>query len=324
MTRRELIVLTATVAIAPDWPRLVRAQQHVTIGYLTPRGENEDTFTEDAFRSGLAEAGFLPGQNLDIEYRRSGGQYDQLVAHAADLVRRKVSVIAAAGTVSGRVAKTATATIPVVFITADDPVENGLVASLNRPGGNVTGVSMVSAELRPKMLQLLTELVPQTRLVHVLANPGNESAEIQTREIKTAARAIGLQLELHLVHTAGEIDSIFETFSKDSALLVVNDPFLTSRRHQIAELSARHHVPGVFPWREYVQAGGLMSYGSNPSDGYHQAGIIAGRILKGEKPTDLPVQQPTRFELAINLRTAKALGLTVPPALVAGADELVE
>jgi len=325
MRRRDFFSLTAGAAVA-DWPQFASAQQQPVIGYLSPRGKNEDTFTEDAFREGLAELGFVPSRNVTIEYRRTGGQYDRLVAEAADLVRRQVSAIVAAGTASGRIAKAATSTIPVVFVTADDPVDNALVASLNRPGGNVTGASMVSAELRPKMLQMLTELVPQAKLVHVLANPNNASFEIQTREIRTAAGAIGLQLELHMAPTASDIDAIFAKFPqrKDGALLVASDPFLTSRRSQIAELAVRHGMPGVYPWREYVQAGGLMSYGSKPTEGYRLAGMTTGRILKGEKPADLPVQQPTRFELVINLKTAKALGLTIPPALIARADELIE
>jgi putative ABC transport system substrate-binding protein len=325
MQRREFIVLLGGTAAA--WPLVARAQQSAmpVIGFLGVNSASEWQTYVAAFQKGLGEAGLLEGQNVRIKYLWAEGRYDRIPALAADLVQRQVAVIAAAGTISARSAKAATSTIPIVFVSADDPVDNGLVSSLNRPGGNVTGASMVSAELRPKMLQLLYELAPQTKLIHMLANPNNNSIELQTQETKAAAEAAGLQFQLHKVATPGEIDAAFAKFSdQGGALLVASDPFLNARHIQIAALAARYAVPGVYPWREFVTDGGLMSYGSILADGYRQAGYYTGRILKGDKPADLPVLQPTRLELIINLKTAKTLGLTVPLPLLGRADEVIE
>jgi putative ABC transport system substrate-binding protein len=325
MRRRDFIGLTAGAAVA--WPLATRAQPAAmpVVGFVrsTTLADAKDLVT--AFRQGLAETGYTDGQNVTVEYRWADGDYTRVPALAADLIRRQVLVIAAGGTGTARDAKAATTTIPIVFVTADDPVDNGLVGSLNRPGGNVTGVSLVSAELRPKMFQLLRELVPQAKLIHMLSNPNNASIEIQTKETKAAAAAAGFQLKVQTASTPDEIDAAFAKFSQErGALLVASDPFLTGRHRQIAALSVRHAIPGVYPWREFAQAGGLMSYGSSLFDGYRQVGVYTGRILKGEKPGDLPVQQPTKFELVINLKTAKALGLDVPPTMLTRADEVIE
>ena len=323
MQRRKFIAL---IGASAAWPRAARAQQAVpVIGFLGANSLVTWQKHVNAFQDGLKEAGFVEGRNVAIEYRWADGRYDRMPALAAELASRQLSVIAAAGTVSARGAQAATSTTPIVFVTADDPVDNGLVGSLNRPGANITGVSLVSAELRPKMLQMLHELVPQAKLVHMLANPNNASIEIQTKETKAAADAAGLQLQVHKVSAPGEIDAAFAQFSEaGKALLVASDPFLTSRLSQITALATRYAVPAVYPWREFVLAGGLMSYGAILSDGYRQAGIYAGRILKGEKPQNLPVQQSTKFEMLINLKTAKALGLTVPAGLLVAADEVIE
>jgi ABC-type uncharacterized transport system substrate-binding protein len=243
-----------------------------------------------------------------------------------DLVNLHVSVIAVAGTPIIREAKAATTTIPIVFVTADDPVEHGLVGSLNRPGGNITGVTMASAELRPKMLQLLKELVSHANLVHMLVNPNNSSMEIQTREAQAAARALGLDLQIVMARAPNEIDAAFQTLAgqKAAALMVASDPFFTSRRNQIVALAARYAVPAIYPWREFVLAGGLISYGSSNADGYRRLGVYVGRVLGGIKPQDLPIQLPTNFELVFNLKTAKSLGLQVPDRMLVAADEVID
>ncbi len=323
MQRRKFIAL---IGASAAWPFAARAQPVVpVIGFLGANSLVTWQKHVNAFQDGLKEVGFVQGRNVEIEYRWADGRYDRMAALAAELAGRQLSVIAAAGTISARSAQAATSTTPIVFVTADDPVDNKLVGSLNRPGANITGVSLVSAELRPKMLQMLHELVPQAKLVHMLANPNNASIEIQTRETKAAADAAGLQLQVHKVSAPDEIDAAFAQFSEASkALLVASDPFLTSRLSQITSLAARYAVPAVYPWREFVLAGGLMSYGAILSDGYRHAGIYTGRILKGEKPQNLPVQQSTKFEMLINLKTAKALGLNMPAGLLVAADEVIE
>ena len=324
MKRRDFIRLSAGAVAA--WPLTALAQTAMpVVGFVRSTTFADATVLVTAFRKGLAETAYIEGQNVAIEFRWADGDYRRVPALAADLVRRQVAVIAAGGTGTGRDAKAATSTIPVVFVTADDPVDNGLVGSLNRPGGNVTGVSLVSAELRPKMFQLLRELVPQAKLIHMLSNPDNASIDIQTKETKAAADAAGLQLHVQTARTPGEIDAAFVKFSQQpGALLVASDPFLTGRHAQIAALAMRYAIPGIYPWREFAEAGGLMSYGSSLADGYRQLGVYVGRILKGEKPGDMPVQQPTKFELVINLKTAKAFGIDVPPSMLTRADEVIE
>jgi putative ABC transport system substrate-binding protein len=266
------------------------------------------------------------GQNVAIEYRWAENQYDRLPALAADLVRRRVAVIVTGGTPAALAAKAATTTIPIVFGTAGDPVALGLVASLNRPGGNVTGVANLGAELTPKQLQLLRELVPNAARFGVLADPDFPASQSTIAELLAAARTLGLQLIIAYARTDSDLEPAFATFSQQhvGAILVGNSTLYNRRMEQLAALAARHGLPANFPWREYALAGGLMSYGSSLGYGYQQLGIYTGRILKGEKPADLPVQQVTKINLAINLKTAKALGLTVPPALLARADEVIE
>jgi putative ABC transport system substrate-binding protein len=308
------------------WPRVVRAQQPSmpVVGFLNSGSESPP---HAAFREGLKEAGFVDGQNVAIEFRWAEGQYDRLPALAADLVRRKVAVIVAGGGAhTALAAKEATATIPIVFSFGSDPVKFGLVPSLNRPGGSMTGVSFFAAELEAKRLGLLHELVPQATIVAALVNPANANAVNQTSELNEAARKLGLRL--HVLSATGEKDfeaALARVLSlKAGALHVASDPAFYARRQQLVALVARHAVPAIYEWREFAQAGGLASYGTSIAEAYRQAGIYAGRILKGEKPADLPVVQTTRFEFAINLKTAKALGLDVSPVLLARADEVID
>jgi putative tryptophan/tyrosine transport system substrate-binding protein len=281
-----------------------------------------------AFHQGLSDTGYVEGQNLTIEYRWAEGSYDRLPALAADLVGRKVDlIVATGGDVSALAAKSATSTIPIVFTSiARDPVELGLVASLARPGGNVTGFSGLIIELSPKRVELLSELVPQARVIALLVNPSNPSTERAVRDVQEAARAKGLQLQVLKAGSESEIDAAFASLVQlhAAALVVAGDAFFASRRDQLAALASRHAVPAIYPLRQFAVAGGLISYGPSLIVIWRQTGIYAGRILKGAKPADLPVQQPTKFELVINLKTAKALGLTVPQSLLARADEVIE
>jgi putative ABC transport system substrate-binding protein len=276
-----------------------------------------------AFRQGLSETGYVEGQNVAIEYRWADDRYDRLPALAGDLVGRKVDVIAAFGNVAALAAKSATSMIPIVFSSGDDPVELGLVASLARPGGNLTGVSIQVNELMPKRLELLSELVPQARVIALLVNPNNTSVE---RMMQEAARTKGVQLLILKVSTESEIDAAFATLVElqTDALLVGADPFFTNRRDQLVALAARQAVPTIYEWREFAAAGGLISYGPSRTGTWRQVGVYAGKILKGAKPADLPVQQPTTFELVVNLNTAKGLGITLPPSILARADEVIE
>jgi putative ABC transport system substrate-binding protein len=272
------------------------------------------------------ESGYVDGQNVTIEYRWAEGHYDRLPALAADLVGRKVDVIATFAPSSALAAKGATSTIPIVFEVGIDPVATGLVASLARPGGNLTGVSIMVLELTPKRLELLSELVPQTEVIALLVNPNSSEAEPTIRDAKEAARAKGMRLEILMASTESGIDAAFVSLvqMRAGALVVGADPFFSSRREQLVALAARHAVPAIYALRDFAMVGGLISYGPSLTVVYHQVGVYVGKILKGAKPPDLPIEQPTRFELVVNLNTAKALGLTVPPSILARADEVIE
>jgi putative tryptophan/tyrosine transport system substrate-binding protein len=324
MKRREFITLLG--GAAASWPLAAHAQQPTmpVIGFLSSRTQTQAQYIISAFLLGLKDTGYSEGQNVAIEFRFAEGQNDRLPALAADLVRRQVAVIVAGGT-SGP-AKQATTTIPVVFTTGVDPVEVGLVASINRPGGNITGVSFYSGALSGKQLELLREIAPKSTEIGLLINPKAPASRPQANDAQAAIRAVGLQLQVLNASTEPEIETAFATLARipNSALLVSVDPFFDSRPDQLSTFAAQYRVPAVYNLREFVQAGGLMSYGASITDAYRQAGLYAGRILKGDKPGELPIQFPTKFELVINLKTAKALGLTVPPALLARADEVIE
>jgi putative ABC transport system substrate-binding protein len=327
MRRRDFITLIAgAVALRP---LVARAQQKAmpVIGFLSGSSAGPNAPFVAAFRQGLSETGYVEGQNLAVEYRWADGRYDRLPVMAADLVGHKVDLIAASGgPPSALAAKSATSTIPIVFVGGDDPVATGLVVSLARPGGNLTGVSMLTTELNSKRFELLSELVPQAGVIALLVNPNNSITERIIRDVQDAARAKGVHLLILKARTEGEIDAAFTTLVQlhADALMVGSDAFFTSRREQIVALVSRHAVPTIYEWREYAAAGGLISYGTSVTAVYRQLGIYAGKILKGAKPADLPVQQPTTFELVINLKTAKALGLTIPQSLLARADEVIE
>jgi putative ABC transport system substrate-binding protein len=326
LKRREFITLLGG---ATALPLAARAQQATlpVIGFISTRTSGDSAAAVAAFHQGLNEAGYGDGRNLAIEYRWAGGQYDRLPALAADLVRRKVSVIVAAGgDPAAQAAKTATAAIPIVFVTGTDPVNAGLVTSFNRPNGNLTGVHVFLVGLGAKRLGLLHDVVPKASLIAVLANPNLAPAGSELRDVQEAAGSLGLKVHVLRAGSEPEIDNAFATIMKvrADAVLVAADPFFTSRRDQIVSLAARYAIPAIYELREYAAAGGLMSYGPSLIDGYRQVGVYTGKILKGAKPGDLPVLQPTKLDLVINLKTAKALGLTIPPGVLAIADEVIE
>jgi len=329
MRRREFITPIGGAAVS--WPLAARAQQAAMplIGFLSGAspGLSPDTDRVSALSQGLTETGYFDGRNVAVEYRFAKGQYDQLPGLAADLVRRQVRVIVAADGAAALAAKAASATIPIVFRLAVDPVAAGLVPNLSRPGGNVTGVTTLNLEVGPKRLEFLHELVPTTSIMTALVNPTNASnAETLSKDLQATAQRLGLQLHILHASTDGDIDAAFETLIKLQAggLVIGTDPFFGTRDEKLAALALRYRVPAIYQWRGFVAAGGLMSYGGSFADSYRLAGVYTGRILKGERPANLPVQAPTKYELVINLKTAKALGLAVPQTLLATADEVIE
>jgi putative ABC transport system substrate-binding protein len=330
MRRREFIAFLggAGAAHAIHGPLAARAQQPAmpVIGLVSARSADDRQELLAAFHLGLKEAGFVEGQSVAIEYRWAHGRYDRLPAMAADLVQRRVAVIAALTTPAAVAAKAATTTIPIVFTTISDPVRTGLVASLSRPGGNATGATFLNVEVGPKLLELLHEVVPSATSIAALVNPTNPNAETRSTSLQAAARTLGLQVHVLNASTEHDIGRAFATLAQQrvGGLVIASDVFITTHGEQLAALALRHRLPAIFQTRALAVAGGLMSYGGSDADAYRQAGVYAGRILKGEKPADLPVQQTTKVELIINLKTAKALGLSVPLSLLGRADEVIE
>jgi putative tryptophan/tyrosine transport system substrate-binding protein len=327
MQRREFITLLGGAAAA--WPFPAHAQQPAmpVIGFMNAASAQSYTRHLSAFLKGLSETGYVDGQNVAIEYRWAEGKNDRMPAMVADLVHRQVAVIAATSTPAALAAKAATTTIPIVFETGGDPIRLGLVPSLSRPGGNVTGVTQTNVETTPKRLQLLHELVPTASIVALLINPTDPAiAETTTKDVQAAARALGLELHVLTASTESDLDGVFAKLTQLRAggLVIGTGTFFTGRSEQLGALTVRHAVPAVYDKREFALAGGLMSYGSDIRDSYHLAGVYTGRVLKGEKPANLPVQQATKVELLINLKTAKALGLNVPNTLIGRADEVIE
>jgi putative ABC transport system substrate-binding protein len=324
IVRRQFITLLGGAAA---WPLAARAQQATVpvIGFLNS-GSSAEQPSIEAFRQGLAETGYVDGRNVHIEYRWAEGRYERMPALAAELVEQRVTVIAALGTPAAPAAKAATATIPIVFRIGVDPVELGLVASFNRPGGNLTGVVSLNAELEAKRLEILHELVPTATSVALLVNPSSLNTEVITKNARAASSTYGLQLRVVEASTERDFDIAFASAAtlQVGALMIAADPFLANRSKSLAAASVRHRIPTMAADREFVTAGGLASYGSSGNDSYRLAGVFVGRVLKGDKPADLPVQQSTKIELTINLKTAKALGLTVPQTLLVAADEVIE
>jgi putative ABC transport system substrate-binding protein len=326
MKRRAFITLLGALAA---WPRAAWAQQPAmpVIGFLNSGSPAERAPFIAAFRQGLKETGYVEGQTAAIEYRFAEARYDRLPSLASDLVRRQVAVIAATGdTVSPLAAKGATTTIPIVFVVGSDPVKEGLVASFNRPGGNITGVSIISSALVSKQFELLHELVPQAAVVGILVNPSNPNVNLELSDLRSAAQTMGVQVSVLRASTESEIEGAFVTLMqlRADALLIAPDVFFLDQREQLVALAKHEAIPTIYTRREHAAIGGLMSYGADLADGYRQAGIYVGRILSGTKPTDLPVMQPTKYSLVINLKTAKALGLQIPDKLLALADEVIE
>jgi putative tryptophan/tyrosine transport system substrate-binding protein len=326
MRRREFIML---VAGAVSGPSAAQAQQSTmpVIGYLSSRSPGESDAVASAFRQGLAEAGYVIGQNVTVEYRWAEGHYDRLPALAAELIGLKVAaILAAGGPPSALAAKNATSTIPVIFSAADDPVGIGLVASLSRPGGNVTGMSVFNSALVAKRFGLLHELVPAAGTIAYLTNPANPSTKFEVRIAQEAAKTFGIDLQILNATNDQEVEAAFTRLAElhAGAIIVAGEPYFDSRRAAIVNLAAKYAVPASYGWRENVVLGGLLSYGTSLTDSYRNAGVYCGRVLKGEKPADLPVMQPTKFQMTINLKTAGTLGLTVPAALLTSADEVIE
>jgi putative ABC transport system substrate-binding protein len=328
MKRREFITLLGSAAAT--WPMVARAQQAAipVIGFLSSRSPGESASVVAAFRQGLRETGFIEGQNLGIAFRWAEGRYDKLPALASELVNLPVALLfAAGGPPSAFAAKGATSTIPVVFSAVADPVEIGLVPSLNQPGGNVTGMALFSASLGTKRLELMKELMPNAGVIGYLLNPADQmKSEIETKSVVAAAGALGIDVRILNAKSESELETVFAGLQgmRIRALVVSGEPFFDSQRERIVGLAARYAVTAIYAWREYVLAGGLMSYGTDLPESYRQAAIYAGRILKGEKPANLPVVQPTKFYLAVNAKTAKSLGIEVPPRLLGLADEVIE
>jgi ABC-type uncharacterized transport system substrate-binding protein len=329
MRRREFIALLGSAA-APSilWPLAARAQQAAMpmIGFLSSLSQAQTAHLVASFRRGAQEVGFVEGQNVAIEYRFADGAYDRLPAMAADLLRRPVTLIVAAAPPAALAAKTATTTIPIVFVVGVDPVAAGLVASFNRPGGNATGLTLITGPLGQKRLELLRELDPKASVIAMLVNPVSPDAAPELRDVQAAAQMNGLQLRTFNASTASELDAAFTSLAaqRPDGLLVGSDPFFVVRRQDIVAAAARLRLTAIYPFREFAETGGLLSYGTNIANAYREAGIYVGRILRGTKPQDLPVVQPTTFELILNIKAAKALGLTVPSMLLARADEVIE
>jgi putative tryptophan/tyrosine transport system substrate-binding protein len=325
LRRRDLIALFGAAA---GWPLAARGQPaaNPVIGFLNGASSDLSAHLVRPFHEGLGEAGFVDGRNVTIEFRWANGQYDRLPALAADLVRRQVTVIAATSTPTGLPAKAATSTIPIVFVTGSDPVELGLVASMNRPGGNLTGVTTLAVELGQKRMELLHELVPKATLIAALVNPTGPNLETVLRDLRGAARTLGLPL--HILHASSErdFDTVFANLAqlRAGALVIGTDTFFNSRSPQIAALTVRHAVPAIYQYREFAAAGGLLSYAGSITDAYRLAGVYTGRVLKGEKPADLPVQRSTKAELFVNRKTAKRLGITIPQSILLRADEVID
>ena len=326
MKRRDFITLLGGAAAA--WPHAVRAQQPAmpVVGFVHYASATTLVHLAESVRRGLKEGGYVEGQNVAIEYRWAEGHYDRLPALASDLVRRQVTVITAGGAVAAQAAKEATATIPVVFTSGADPVVSGLVESLSRPGGNLTGVSLLAAEMATKRLELIRDLMPKARTVAMMINPTFPGAESEMAQVEAAGRTIRMQIHGARATIPSDIDAALAAFNqlRVDAFIVGADGYFITRRDQLATLAARYAIPGIYPFPDFPQAGGLLSYGVSLADAYRQAGVLTGRVLKGAKPAELPVMQPTKFEFVLNLRTARALSLEVPPALLARADEVIE
>ena len=324
---RRRVFMSMLGAAGAAWPALGRAQPAFTVGFLSSRAPDESAGVVAAFREGLRQLGFVEGQNIAIVFRWAEGRYDLLPTMAADLVAARVSIVfAAGGAASAFAAKGATSTIPIVFIIGDDPVRIGLAASLNHPGGNVTGVTLITAALAVKRIELLSELVPGARTIALLVNSSNPNAPAHIEDAQSGARALGRALVVKGGATGADIEPSIAALKEAgaAALVVQNDPFFDSQRERLVAVVARHGLPAIYHIREFPAAGGLMSYGTSLSDAYRQAGAYAGRILNGARPSDLPIEQPTKFEFVLNLTTARALGLTAPAGLLARADEVIE